>query len=346
MQKQWLCLMVVLACFLVQGSEFKISYGVRVLDDQTRSPVVGCRVGCSMGRCDLFGNSCDQTIEKVTDSDGFALFQGFSTEGVSEFFVFRPSPDYYKHKGVFIRYNEATGLFVKKCLPYDVVHTVEVQRIGRPIPLFVNRVSTDGRDMTTGRDRRFSYDLVKGDWMPPFGKGIRADIEFQTMKREVYGTFVAESGCEFLSYRDAVRVDFVGVDNGVVVLPVDKDAALKLRTAPEHGYQSNIMIWKQLDSEAKGKSSFSRLKCFAFRLRTERDLSGKIQSAIYGKVYYDDPCDGECSFLYKANSESEQYPLRGLTFTYYLNPTPNDRNLEYDGKHNLNNLNRAKRYAP
>lgn len=43
-------------------------------------------------------------------------------------------------------------------------------------------------------------------------------------------------------------------------------------------------------------------------------------SALYGKVYGD----------FRVNE------LRGVSFTYYLNPTPNDRNLEFDRKTNFN----------
>jgi hypothetical protein len=42
------------------------------------------------------------------------------------------------------------------------------------------------------------------------------------------------------------------------------------------------------------------------------DATGKIISANYGKIYGD-----------------------FMNFSYYLNPTPNDRNVEFDPKRNL-----------
>ena len=59
------------------------------------------------------------------------------------------------------------------------------------------------------------------------------------------------------------------------------------------------------------------------RVRTVLDQQGKIVSALYGKI------DGDIRFS----------PIRSKTcslmFTYYLNPTPNDRNMEFDPKRNL-----------
>src|SRR5204863_9024831 len=51
---------------------------------------------------------------------------------------------------------------------------------------------------------------------------------------------------------------------------------------------------------------------YFFRIRTSVHASGKIVSANYGKIYGD-----------------------FMDFTYYLNPTPNDRNIEFDPKRNL-----------
>jgi hypothetical protein len=49
-----------------------------------------------------------------------------------------------------------------------------------------------------------------------------------------------------------------------------------------------------------------------FRVRTELDQDGNVKSTLYGKIYGD--------FMH---------------FRYYLNPTPNDRNIEFDPKQNL-----------
>jgi len=49
-------------------------------------------------------------------------------------------------------------------------------------------------------------------------------------------------------------------------------------------------------------------------VRTVLDSNGNAKSALYGKIYGD---------------------TMMMNFHYYLNPTPNDRNVEFDPKQNL-----------
>jgi hypothetical protein len=51
---------------------------------------------------------------------------------------------------------------------------------------------------------------------------------------------------------------------------------------------------------------------YYFRVRTALDPNGDVKSALYGKIYGD-----------------------FMQFTYYLNPTPNSRNIEFDPNQNL-----------
>ena len=57
--------------------------------------------------------------------------------------------------------------------------------------------------------------------------------------------------------------------------------------------------------------TFSKPNYF-FRVRTVLDEHGNVKSALYGKIYGD-----------------------FMQFTYYLNPTPNDHNIEFDPPRNL-----------
>ena len=51
---------------------------------------------------------------------------------------------------------------------------------------------------------------------------------------------------------------------------------------------------------------------YFFRVHTVLDENGNIKSVLYGKIYGD-----------------------FLKFSYYLNPTPNDRSVEFDPKQNI-----------
>lgn len=72
--------------------------------------------------------------------------------------------------------------------------------------------------------------------------------------------------------------------------------------APLDGYQSTYEQTHMADPNRN----------YYFRVRTVLDLNGGIKSALYGKIYGD-----------------------FMNFGYYLNPTPNDRNIEFDPARNL-----------
>ena len=64
-------------------------------------------------------------------------------------------------------------------------------------------------------------------------------------------------------------------------------------------------------------------KCFCFRIRTKYDEKGNVVEGYYGKIYG----DVVMGWSYLGVSR--------VGFLYYFNPTPNDRNLEWDMKTNL-----------
>jgi hypothetical protein len=87
---------------------------------------------------------------------------------------------------------------------------------------------------------------------------------------------------------------------------------LSSHEAPANGYQSQ---WVQTDNRkpnAPIKTNRDPNRNYFFRVRTKLDESGNVVSAHYGKIYGD-----------------------FMEFSYYLNPTINDRNVEFDPKQNL-----------
>ncbi|MGD0253199.1 MAG: hypothetical protein ABSC01_10940 [Verrucomicrobiota bacterium] len=63
-----------------------------------------------------------------------------------------------------------------------------------------------------------------------------------------------------------------------------------------------------------GKSDYDPNRNCFFRVHTVLDSNGNVKSALYGKIYGD--------------------PMQ-MNFCYYLNPTPNSRNIKFDPKQNL-----------
>ena len=92
------------------------------------------------------------------------------------------------------------------------------------------------------------------------------------------------------------------------------------REAPVDGYHPELLkeVY-QREPNAPPHSDVREDQNYFFRIRTEKDEDGNIVSALYGKIYGD----------------FEGFEHGTLRFTYYLNPTSNDRNLEFDPDRNL-----------
>jgi hypothetical protein len=83
--------------------------------------------------------------------------------------------------------------------------------------------------------------------------------------------------------------------------------------APTNEYQTEVV---KIMSRHPGQGSKDDMndpnRNYVFRVRTVLDKQGNIVSTHYGKIYGD-----------------------FMQFSYYLNPSPNSRNIEFDPKHNL-----------
>jgi hypothetical protein len=85
-----------------------------------------------------------------------------------------------------------------------------------------------------------------------------------------------------------------------------------LHEAPTNNYQPQ---WVQIDKRRPGKpieTNRDLNRNYVFRVRSVVDSNGNMISTHYGKIYGD-----------------------FMKFDYYLNPTPNDRSIEFDPKQNL-----------
>jgi len=155
-------------------------------------------------------------------------------------------------------------------------------------------------------DKDLGFDLMVGDWIAPQGKGVNTDIIFSGHRER-------RSELDF-DYR--LVVSFPNQGDGIqefVVPAVEECSDLRsAHEAPREGYQPQ---WIQTSTRRPGQPVITNRddkRNYYFRVRTVLDEKGNVKSALYGKIYGD-----------------------FLQFTYYLNPTPNDRNVEFDPKRNL-----------
>lgn len=157
-------------------------------------------------------------------------------------------------------------------------------------------------------DKPVGFDLTAGDWVGPYGNGAHSDILFT-------GHFDKRGDGES---DFTLTVSFPNPGDGIQEFTVpDAEKASALRSpheAPADGYQSQ---WVQTDNRKPGKSIETNRdpnRNYFFRVRTVLDENGNVKSALYGKIYGD-----------------------FMEFSYYLDPTPNDRNVEFDPSRNLLN---------
>ena len=265
-----------------------------------------------------------------TDANGFCRLRGRTNIGEAGVSVREAPPGFYRP-----RYGEGWSLRRKNLLgiwqPDNLVATIRLQRVERPIPLFIKRVTKAERggftaDIFPKGEDTLRYDLLMGDWLAPVGTGRVADVTFTRHPREDLGEGVNGADVRGPSYRDSMTVRFPGEGNGLVESNPPPNLRLRIRTAPEDGYRPEYLCWKGRDKTLEHVGSYDENRCFCFRIRTRRDDRGRIVGAYYGKIY------GDITFAYQFRPE---FVPASVCMSYYLNPTPLDRNLEWDRKTNL-----------
>jgi hypothetical protein len=179
-------------------------------------------------------------------------------------------------------------------------------------------------------DREYGFDLMMAEALPPLGKGKVADFKFT-----ISGYHHGES-----HYDMSLKVRFNNPEDGVIEFltsqrlasyePINTGSLLiSDYEAPEAGYVRNIERHLKRDSiETELESNVDFRRNFYFRTRTKTDPEGRIISAHYGKIYGD--------FQFSAANKDWGYVSTLALLTTYFNPTPNDRNVEFDTKRNLN----------
>lgn len=223
--------------------------------------------------------------------------------------------------------------------------TVIMRKVENPISLYVRQVNLEFPVF----DEWLGFDFEVGHWVAPQGRGKSRDILFK-FHREYMGSDYTERELEKLIPRvqeakkkrgekwnaeefrlktakwDGVLwIDFPSELAGIVeekggYLPNSKMKMPHL--APEDGYQTEeIEIKKKSYKSEKEKAEeiqqyikFGEGKPSGYFIRTRVvEVDGKVVKANYAKL-----------------ADKIGVGAGGsINFTYYFNPTPNDRNLEY-----------------
>ena len=331
--KAFVCFFTLLS--MCQSDADIARFGVFVVDDKTGKALKNVSVmgvfDVNNGWFAVKGSDGPNLDRAVTDVNGRCRLRGRTNCGNIGCWVEKPPSGFYPcPQGWGRRFSEKNLLGIWQ--PDNLVATIRLQRVERPIPLFVKRVAKVTRGVFTadifpkGEDT-LRYDLLMGDWLPPVGTGRVADVTFTRHPREDLGEGVNGADVRGPSYRDSMTVRFPGEGNGLVELHPPPSYRLRIRTAPEDGYRSEYLCWRGTNRKLEDDSNYDENRCFCFRIRTRRDDRGRIVGAYYGKIY------GDITFAYQFRPEF--VPVASVCMSYYLNPTPLDRNLEWDRKTNL-----------
>ena len=191
--------------------------------------------------------------------------------------------------------------------PWNPTIDLLLKRIGMPIPMYSKRVEIKLQQ----ENRPMGFDLMAGDWVTPYGKGFHADMFF-TIHRKIINE---------RKYDATLTVAFPNKGDGIVITLPEPNTGSEFRTsrtAAENGYEP------ELDLHYSNTNSPESVFGYFIRVQTILDESGNVKSALYGKI--------SGNFRFYAGTIA---PHAGMGFTYYLNPTPNDRNVEFDPAKNL-----------
>jgi hypothetical protein len=236
-------------------------------------------------------------IAGLTDSNG--IFVASHRDSSENLGFQAEKPHYYPFS---VSYHMGRNYKPEKWNP---VQTVILKRIIHPIPMYAKSVNL-GMPVF---DKPAGFDFMIGDWIAPYGKGLNSDIVF-TAHREKR----LENDSDYQLTISFPKVgDGIQEFSGPLYYLGSRGSALRsAEEAPVDGYQSE---WIQTKTRRPGKpmeSNWSENRNYYFRVRTATDDRGNVVSTHYGKIYGD-----------------------FMKFTYYLNPTPNSRNVEFDPKQNL-----------
>jgi hypothetical protein len=284
--------------FTEQFGPHKWTATVKVIGEDG-NPIVGANVSVQY-TVPTEPNSSDQTYGEAkgtTDTNG--MFKAFHTDSSLGLGIVVEKSGYYStHWGHEFYFDD------KRRHPS---FTLTLRKIGDPVPMYAKHEETKLQT----EDKPIGFDLEAGDWVTPYGKGFHTDMFFTVHRKIISGN----------EYDATLTVTFPNNGDGIMAAPselVPGSTFKTSRTATENGYEPELDLHYSNTNQPQGVFGYF------IRVRTELNQDWRIKSALYGKI--------PGGFRFYAGTKA---PQAGMGFNYYLNPTSNDPNLEFDPKKNL-----------
>jgi hypothetical protein len=274
--------------------------------DESRQSLPGAAVTISFEQpIPKWGGGDALTIKGITNIDGDfgASGHSFDTKGGQV-----TKEGFYPGWARSVKFEKALD---GKWQPWNPTVEVILKKIVNPIPMYARHIETQ----IPALDAAVGFDLLESDWVAPSGHGKVSDLIFKVSKRVA----------SFHDFGSELQLTFANNGDGVQAMPPDKSGS-ELRSphsGPELGYGASISLLQGNSKEHGEYGTKGDNQGYFIRVRTVMDSRGDVASALYGKIY------GGIEYF------PVSYKTAKLRFTYYLNPTPNDRNIEFDPKRNL-----------
>lgn len=291
----------------VFGFDPSAKFTVKVLDEN-ESPIEGALV--EAGFAIKYGKDF-KNIDKKTDSNGVAIIAARSAWTKVGFQITKEG--HYKSSGDAVFKSASTGRWE----PWNPELRIILKKIINPVPMYGRNSKHTKKIELPLAGKGIGFDLIKYDWVVPYGTGTVADFVFGLEKRYINSDkFSAKLTIEFSNTYDGMLLHSERTEQGSeFVLP---------RLAPLQGYENKLSleIIKEPGEVLTTINNYdSHDKNYVFRVRSE-ERKGALGKSMYGKII------GPITFDPKFSETAK------IHFKYYLNPDYT-RNLEFDPKRNL-----------
>jgi hypothetical protein len=282
------------------GAKAKIT--LKIVDSTGRR-VPGARVHLRF----VFFERENNVVKGVSDENGFFTAEKESTWRC-EWAVQKDG--YYDTTGLHSWTQGLSNESVKngRWQPWNPTVEVVLKEKRNPIQMLTRTVEVP----MPAYDTSIGFDLEQGEWVTPYGKGIHTDVAFE----------MADDYIDRNNQGQMFKLLFTNSVDGVVKKAKDTFSGfLSDYEAPLDGYQSELLSqWRVENGRMMEDSRIGEDDYLIFRYRSRVDEKGNVTEARYGKLY------GKLEYSFGVQHK------RRIHFTYYLNPTPNDRNLEAEGQ--------------
>ena len=249
-------------------------------------------------------DSPQRKIIAITDTNGCARIEFPCYSG--EFSSYVSAMGFYPEHKKNLRFNYARdSVFFAHLLEHEKHLSFTMRKKLNPIPCFGYGAGEDFPFPL--KNGRFGFDMEKGDWTVPHGKGEVAD--FILRREESNGVYRAV-------------LEFEGPFNGAYKQKQESSTSFKstYRADTNHVYAQTMDIWtkKRMGKETVRSQFVSDEEYLVIRSRSVVDADGNLKSCNYSKIY-----GGITAYRY----------FQFMTMVF--NPKKNDANLEFNTQRNL-----------